>query len=415
MGSTDHMDKLAIDGGIAVRNTDDKPWPNWPNNQEGDWERDIEPALRDVYLSRSEGLPATQSEAFGSSFAAYCDGRYGIIMPHGTDAISAGILGALDLDGIGDGGEIIIPNYTFIATASAPLSVRCSLSLVDVDPVSFTILPEAIEAAINENTTGILPVHMGGHPADMDAIMAIAAKHSLKVIEDAAQAHGAEVNGKKVGSLGHVGAFSFQSSKNLTSGEGGCLVTNDVDIRDRAYAFKDVGRRPGGERWEYPRLGWNYRTSEYLAAILLKRLPNLEDQTKLRNANAKYLTNALSDIKGITPPGTRPWVTKHGFHLYMCLYDSSAFGGKSRQEFVSALQAEGITSTPGYQRPLTDEGALKTIMDRYPDKVRRNDCPNIEKTCASSFWFFQSMLLGTQDDLDDIVAAVKKIQVAFGG
>jgi len=415
MSPSEDQDKLALDGGTPVRNIKEAPWPNWPDNQEEDWERDIEPALRDVYLSRSEGLPATQGEAFGASFAAYCDGRYGIIMPHGTDAISAGIAGALDLDGIGEGGELIIPNYTFVATASAAFSVNCSLALVDADPVSFTISPEAIEAAITDKTVGILPVHLGGHPADMDAINAIASKHGLVVVEDCAQAHGAEVNGKKVGSLGHVGAFSFQSSKNLTSGEGGCIVTNDVDIRDRAHAFKDVGRRPGGERWEYPRLGWNYRTSEYLATILLKRLPHLEDQTKLRNANAEYLTKALSDIEGVTPPGWRPWVTKHGYHLYMCLYDPEAFGGKSRDAFISALVAEGISCTPGYKRPLTDEGGLKTIMDRYPEKVQRHACPNIEHVCAHSFWFYQSQLLATQSDLDDIVMAIKKVQKAFRG
>ena len=415
MSASTDMDKLAVDGGTPVRDVKQNPWPNWPDNREDDWEKEIEPALRDVYLSRSEGLPATQGEAFSSSFAAYCDGRYGIIMPHGTDAISAAISGALDLDGIGEGGEMIIPNYTFIATASAPLSVRCSLALVDVDPVSFTIQPEAIEAAITDRTAGILPVHLGGHPADMDSINAIAKKHGLVVVEDCAQAHGAEVNGKKVGALGDVGAFSFQSSKNLTSGEGGCIVTNNVDIRDRAHAFKDVGRRPGGERWEYPRLGWNYRTSEYLAAILLKRLPTLEDQTKLRNANAAYLTDALNEIEGVTPPGWRPWVTKHGYHLYMCLYDPAAFGGKSRDEFIAALRAEGVNCTPGYQRPLTDEGALKTVMDRYPDKVKRHPCPNIEHACAHSFWFTQSMLLGSQEDLDDIVTAIHKIKSAFGG
>ncbi|MCH2664247.1 DegT/DnrJ/EryC1/StrS family aminotransferase [bacterium] len=413
MSSTTNIDKLAIEGGNPVRNTEKNPWPEWPNNQEADWERELEPALRDVYLSRSEGLPATQGEAFGASFAAYCDGRYGIIMPHGTDAISAAIAGALDLDGIGEGGEVIIPNYTFIATASAALSVRCSLSLVDIDPVSFTILPEAIEAAITERTVGILPVHLGGHPADMDSINEIAKRHDLVVVEDCAQAHGAEVNGKKVGSLGDVGAFSFQSSKNLTSGEGGCIVTNDIDIRDRAYAFKDVGRRPGGERWEYPRLGWNYRTSEYLAAILLMRLPTLEDQTKQRNDNAAYLSNALETIDGITPPGWRPWVTQHGYHLYMSLYDPEAFGGRTRDEFLAALRAEGISCTPGYQRPLTDEGALKTILDRYPDKVRRNDCPNIEHVCAHSFWFYQSMLLGSREDIDDIIQAIHKVQAAF--
>ena len=182
-----------------------------------------------------------------------------------------------------------------------------------------------------------------------------------------------------MGSLGHVGAFSFQSSKNLTSGEGGCLLTNDRDIRDRAWAFRDVGRRPGGERWEYPRLGWNYRTSEYLAGILLKRLPNVETQTDLRNKNAAYLSKGLDEIGGLEPPRWHSWVTQHGYHLYMMRYNSEAFGGKTRDEFIAALQAEGIPCTPGYQRPLTDEGGLKTVMDRHSPP----DSPSALPQCRS--------------------------------
>ena len=406
-------DRLAINGGIPVRNLQKNPWPSWPQNSEQDWETEIEPALREVYLNKNEGLPATRGESFGQAFAAYCDARYGIIMPHGTDAISAALAGALDLDGLGDGGEIIIPNYTFIATASAPLSVRCSLVLVDIDPESFTILPEAVEAAITVRTVGILPVHIGGHPADMEALSAIAKQHNLIIVEDCAQAHGAEHQGHKVGTLGDVGAYSFQSSKNLTSGEGGCIITNKPEIRDLAHAFKDVGRRPGGDRWEYPRHGWSYRTSEYLAAILLERLTHLESQTDMRNKNANYLSAELEKIVGLTTPRWRPWVTQHGYHLYMMLYDPEAFGGHDRDAFVKALQAEGISSTPGYQRPLTDEGALKTISDQYPNLVRRMPCPNVEYTCNHSVWFYQSMLLGSRSDMDDIIEAVKKIKNAF--
>ena len=413
MATLPASEKLAMEGGTPVRDLEKAPWSSWPQNTEAAWEKEIEPALRAVYLQKEEGLPATQGEAFGQAFAAYGDTRYGIIMPHGTDAIAAAVAGALDLDGLGEGGEVIIPNYTFIATASAPLSVRCSLALVDIDPVSFTMHPEAVEAAVTDRTVAILPVHIGGHPADMDALNAIAERHGLAVIEDCAQAHGAEHNGHKVGSLGHVGAFSFQSSKNLTSGEGGCILTNDKDIRDRAYAFKDVGRRPGGERWEYPRLGWNYRTSEYLAAILLSRLTHLEDQTDLRNENAAYLSGGLEKIGGITPPRWRAWVTQHGYHLYTMLYHPEEFGGRSRDEFVRALQAEGITCSAGYKRPLTDEGALKTVLETYPHLVRRLPCPNVEFTCDHSVWFYQSMLLGTKGDMDDIVEAVAKIKRAF--
>ena len=413
MTTTAASDKLALAGGVPVRDLKQNPWPDWPPNTAEDWETEIEPLLREVYLQKVEGLPASRSEAFGQAFAAYCGAQYGVMMPHGTDAIAAAVAGALDLDGLSEGGEIIIPNYTFIATASAPLSVRCSLALVDIDPVSFTIDPQAVEAAITDQTVAILPVHLGGHPTDMEALNQIAQKHNLAVIEDCAQAHGAEHQRRKVGPLGDVGAFSFQSSKNLTSGEGGCLVTNDKDLRDRAFAFKDVGRRPGGERWEYPRLGWNYRTSEYLAALLLNRLTKLEYETTRRNQNAAYLSESLDGVGGISPPRWRPWVTQHGYHLYMMLYDPAEFGGHSRDEFIEALQAEGIPCSPGYKRPLTDEGALKTVAERYPHLVHRHPCPNVEFACDHSVWLYQSMLLGPERDMDNITEAVAKIKRAF--
>jgi dTDP-4-amino-4,6-dideoxygalactose transaminase len=405
--------QLATDGGTSVRDTKQKPWPDWPASTEKEWDEEIGPMLKEVYLNKSEGLPAPMGARFGQAFAAYCDAAFGMMMPSGTTAIAAGISAALDLDGMVDGGEIIIPNYTFIATASAPLSIRCSLALVDVDPLSFTMLPEAVEAAITDKTVALLPVHLGGHPADMDALNSIAEKHGLKVIEDCAQAHGAEHKGRKVGSLGHVGAFSFQSSKNLTSGEGGCLITSDKDIRDRAGAFRDVGRRPGGERWEYPRLGWNYRTSEYLAGILLTRLNHVEGQTDLRNRNAAYLSKNIETIDGLTPPQWRPWVTQHGYHLYMMLFDSEAFGGKTRDEFITALKAEGIPCTPGYQRPLTDEGGLKTVADKYPHLIQRPPCPNVEAICKKSVWLHQNLLLAPQEEMDDILEAILKIRTAF--
>ena len=413
MANVISADRLAVNGGTPVRDRVRNPWPSWPANTETEWDREVGPALREVYLERTEGLPSGRSDRFASEFAAYCGAGYGLMMPHGTDAISASIAGALDLDGLREGGEIIIPNYTFIATASAVLSVRCRLALVDIDPVSFTLDPNAVRAALSDRTAGILPVHMGGHPADMDALNAIADQHGLVVVEDAAQAHGAEHRGRKVGPIGDVGAYSFQSSKNLTAGEGGCLVTDRPHIYERACAFRDVGRRPGGERWEYPRHGWNYRTSEYLACILLVRLRRLQRQTEVRSRNAAHLTRELQRVGGLSPPAARPWVTRHGCHLYMTLYDPGQFGGRSRDEFVAALTAEGIDCTPGYQRPLTDEGALKSVSEAYPDRVRRLPCPNVENVCGRSVWFYQSMLLGARKDMDDIAEAVDKIKRAF--
>ncbi len=406
-------DKLAISGGTPVRNTQTHPWSPWPINTTEDWESKVEPLLRDVYLSGNEGLGGTMIPRFCEQYAEYTGTNYAIFMPHGTDSISAALSSALDLDGFSDGGEVIVPNYTFVATASAVLDRRCTVVFVDICPDTFTIDPNAVEAAITPETVAILPVHLGGHPADMIALQEIAERHQLNIIEDCAQAHGAEYQTKKVGSLSDVGAFSFQSSKNLTSGEGGMVTTNDKDIHDRVCAFMNVGRAPGGARWEYPRLGWNYRPSEYLAAILSVRLEMLEDQTDLRNHNANYLSNALENISSIIPPKLAPWVTKHGYHLYCMKYDPDGFSGKTRQEFVNALSAEGIPCSIGYRSPLSQEPGMAHIGEKYPHLIRALPCPNTELVCNQSVWLFQNLLLGSESDMDHVVEAITKIHRAW--
>ena len=406
-------EKLAIDGGTPVRDTKEKPWTAWPLHNEEEWEKVIGPALREVYLSGTEGMPGAKGIKFADEFAKYCGAEYGLMLPHGTDAIMAALAGALDLDGLEDAGDVILPNYTFIASASAPLYLRLTVTLVDIDRETFTIDPAAASDAITDRTVAILPVHMAGHPADMEAINGIAKKHGLAVIEDCAQAHGAEHKGKKVGSLGDVGAYSFQSSKNLTAGEGGCVVTSSKDIRDRAHSFNDMGRQSGGERWEYPRLGWNFRSSEYLASLLCCRLQVLDEQIARRNENAAYLAEGLSQVEGITPPGLASHATQHGYHLYCMLYEPDEFGGKPRSDFVAAMQGEGISCSGGYTRPLTDEGALKGVSQRFPERVRRLPCPNVEYVCDHSIWLYQQMLLGTQEDMADVVEAAAKVKKAF--
>ena len=403
--------QLAIDGGTPVRDTKQKRWPGWPAVSVQEWESEIEPRMREVYLSATEGISGGKALELGEKYAAYSGTKYATFMPHGTDSISAALSGVLDLDGFGDSGEVIIPNYTFVATASAALDRRCTIAFVDIDPDTFTVDPAAVEAAIDpKRTRAIVPVHLGGHPANMEALRRIADKHGLKIVEDCAQSHGAEVNGRKVGSLGDAGAFSFQSSKNLTSGEGGMVTTNDKDTHDRVHAFMNVGRAPGGARWEYPRLGWNYRPSEYLAALLIPRLAKLEAQTDHRNANAAYLATELKQIEGITPPKLGPWVTKHGYHLYGMKYNPEGFGGKPRSDFLRALSAEGVPCSSGYGAPLSREAGMAHLAQKYPELIRELPCPVVERVCQESVWLFQNLLLGSQQDMDDVVEAVAKIQ-----
>ena len=404
---------LAVSGGTPVRNTETDPWPEWPLHTTEEWESKIEPLLKEVYFSGHEGSGGAMIKRFSEQYAQYTGTTYALFMPHGTDSISAAVAGALDLDGFSAGGEVIVPNYTFVATASAVLERRCTVVFVDISPETFTLNPEAVAAAIGPETRAILPVHLGGHPADMGALREIAQRHELAIIEDCAQAHGAEYQTKKVGALGDVGAFSFQASKNLTSGEGGMVTTNDKDIHDRVSAFMNVGRAPDGARWEYPRLGWNYRPSEYLAAILLVRLELLAAQTDTRNRNATYLSNALETIEGITPPQLAPWVTKHGYHLYCLKYNPEGFGGKSRQAFVDALSAEGVPCSIGYRSPLSGEPGMAHVTQKYPHLIRSLPCPNAASVCEQSVWLFQNLLLGSETDMDQIVEAITKIHGAW--
>jgi dTDP-4-amino-4,6-dideoxygalactose transaminase len=407
-------DQLAMTGGVPVRNLKRKPWPKWPQPSDEEWSGHIEPALRSVYMSGIEGLPNPVSQEFNRRFAAYCGTQYARLLPHGTDAICAALAATLDLDGWGEAGEVIVPNYTFIATASAAIERRCTLAFVDIDPVTLTMDPKALEAAIVPGRTrAIMPVHLAGHPANMAAIKAIAAKDNLVVIEDCAQAHGAICDGKMVGSIGHAGAFSFQSTKNLTSGEGGAVTTDDAGADARVVAFMDVGRDPAAGRWEYPRLGWNYRPSEYLAALLTVRLEDLETQTQHREHMARFLSQRLAQVPGVTPPWHAPWCTRHAYHLYSILLDLDQFGHRSRDEVVEALCNEGIPCLAGYTAPLAETPALKKLRDRYPETMRVLPCPNAEHVCGRSIWLTQQMLLAGEEDMLDIADAVAKVQQAM--
>lgn len=407
---------LALNGGAPLRDIRSRPWPVWPVVSPELWDRAVGPALREVFLSATEGLPGPVAKRFGTEFAAYCGTRHGVMLPHGTDALSAALAAVLDLDGWREGGEVIIPNYTFIATASAVIDRRCRPVFIDIDPVTLTMCPQALaKAVIPGRTQAVIVVHLAGHPADMAAIRAITDPLGIPVIEDCAQAHGAEVAGKKVGGLGAIGAFSFQSTKNLTSGEGGCVTTDDETLKNRVISFLDVGRDPEGKRWDYPRLGWNYRPSEYLAALLSVRLRSLAGECRRRDESAKILCELLEDIPGVAPPRVAPWVTLHGWHLFAMRLDRSKFGNRPREEIVAAMMAEGIPVTAGYECALSDQPALETLRRRYPDMMTVHPCPNTESVCRDSLWTYQNMLLGEPRDMEDIAAAITKVQQAFNG
>jgi dTDP-4-amino-4,6-dideoxygalactose transaminase len=390
--------KLAIKGGNPVRT---KPFTRWPVFDERE-ERALLEVLRSGHWGRITGK---KNEEFEEKFSKFVGANYGVTCVNGTAALEI----ALRAMNIGKGDEVIVPAYTFIATASACILVGADPVFVDIDPNTYNIDPKQIEQAITTKTKAIIAVHIGGCPANMDEIMRIARKYNLLVIEDAAQAHGAEWRGKKVGSIGDMASFSFQASKNINAGEGGIVTTNNKKFADMAWSLMNVGRVKEGGWYDHPILSWNYRMTEFQAAILLVQMERIEEQMKKREENATYLADGLKKIGGVEPLVPDAGVTRHAYHLFIFRYNRDEFKGVKRETFLKALNAEGIPASPGYV-PLYK---FPAILD-WPYKQRDYRdvyLPVTEKACfEEGIWLSQNILLGPKEDMDDILTAISKIK-----
>ncbi len=321
---------------------------------------------------------------------------------------------------------MIVPPYTFIATVNVVLRQHALPVFVDTDINTFQIDAKKTEAAITPRTKAMIPVHLGGAACDVDTILDISRKHGIPVIEDACQSHLAEWRGRKVGTYGRTGCFSFQASKNLNSGEGGAILTDDEEVYDRAYTFHNNGgglKRTSGN-FAYAGSGANFRMVEFEAALLLAQTTRLEEQSKRRTANALYLTSLLKEIPGIVPAQMYDGCTRNAYHLYMFRYHEAEFGGLPRATFLKALKAGGVPASGGYP-PLNREPFLKAALDSrgyktlFPEDVlrnweERNQCPANDRLCQEAVWFTQNMLLGSRSDMDQIAEAIRKIKAHAG-
>lgn len=411
-GSARLSGPLAIDGGTPVRNVRYRPWPSSPNNTIEQWRSSVSDEFRKVFLGGQEGLPQTKQKEFAADWAKRCGCTYGLLLPHGTDALRLGLAAAFDHDGLDYGGEVIVPNLSFIASATAALDRRFGVAFVDVDAGTLNIDPARIEEAIVPGKTrAIMPVHQFGQPADMTRINAIAAKHGLIVIEDAAQAHGAVWESGPVGSLGRAAAFSFQSAKNLASGEGGILTTNDEQLFDRAYSLHNTGRVRGHEgRWEHHSLGWNCRTTEYTAVLLLDRVARFEDQQATRSKNFELLRRLLSDSDCLEPLAVHPGVRKHGMYMFVVRYRPDACGGMPVERFIETVGAEGAPFVQCYVSTLSNQVAMQKLARTRPDYVRVMPTPVADRVVSEILYLSANVFLGTAEDMEDIAAAVRKVE-----
>ena len=351
-------------------------------------------------------------EQFEKEFASFCGSRFALSCVNGSVALRL----ALIASGVKPGDEVIVPPYTFIATAAIVIEANCVPVFVDIQPDTYNLDPSKIETAITSRTKAIIPVHFAGQACDMDSIMMIAKRHNLIVIEDAAHAHGGEYKGKKLGSIGLAGAFSFQSSKNLTAGEGGIVITDDEKLFDRMNSLRNVGRVRGGQWYEHHYLGCNYRITQFQAALLSTQLKRLESQTRTREENGKFLTTQLEQIEGIRPLTRGHGETLHTYHLYILRYDKTKFNGLAKPEFARMLAAEGVPAFMGYPEPLYRQPVFQQknfMCYAIPDYVdyTRVKCPVTEHACyEEGVWILQHAMLGTRDDMADFARAIIKIQ-----
>ena len=404
--------RLALLGGTPVRS---QPWPQWPARG-AEEEEALITALRDGDWGGFP-LPNERSATFADAFAERHDCEHALCVANGTVSLEA----ALQAMGVEPGAEVIVPAYTFEATASAALFAGCAPVFADIDPDTWCIDVESASALITERTQAIVPVHLAMTIADLDAIGKLAARHGLAVLEDCAHAHGARWRGRGVGSWGDAGSFSFQSSKLMTAGEGGIVTTSDHLVLDRLHALVNCGRQRPGAAEAAPVIGHNYRMSDLQAAILAVQLDRLDHQHEVRARNASRLRAAIENIDGLSNLRIDDRVTTQAIYQFVFRFDSEAFAGLDRDVFVAALAAECVPADGRFYESLPVSELLRPDPARYPawsEALTRRpaaDCPNAERTAyRESVWLPHQLLLGTESDVDDIVETVLKVRRSAG-
>ncbi len=403
--------KLAILGGNPI--VKNKVWPAWPYVDEKVIEKIIAVTKSGKWCridNFKEGTVAT----FEREFARLIGVKTCVATGSGTQALNS-VVEAL---GIGPGDEVITSPYTDMGTIASILVSRALPVMADVDKESFQIDPTDVERKITNNTKAIMPVHMMGQACDMKSIMQIAKKNNLKVIEDACQAHLAVYKGKTLGTIGDAGCFSFQSSKTISCGEGGGIISNDDKLIDDCYTVQNHGTNRQGRSVT---IGSKYRMNELEGAILLGQLAGAKERFETRNKNAVYLTSKLKDFPGLRPQKLYEGTESGSFYLYTMTYDKKYFNDAPRDKFLKAIAAEGISLSPYipnglHREPWTDHiislNSYKKMYssDRLKQFKEDLNLPNCDQVCENMIMFWASgPLLATQSDMDDVINAIMKV------
>jgi dTDP-4-amino-4,6-dideoxygalactose transaminase len=406
------MSKLAILGGTPVR---PQGFASWPQHDD----REVD-AVAEVVRSGVWGghpAPAPVAARFLERFAEYQGAKYGALLVNGTVTLEV----ALKALGIGWGDEVIVPAETFEATYYACIAAGALPVIVDVTESTLTIDPDQVEAAITPRTKAIIPVHLGHQVADMDRIMEIARTHGLAVVEDSAHAHGQRWKETGAGCIGDFGSFSHQSSKSLTAGEGGTLLTQDQHLAELATSISDCGRPKDADEKEFT-FGANYRLGELHAALLLTQLERFEEQRVERERAARYFQDHLGEIPGVRAMPADPRVTRWSFYQYVFAIDPEAFSGAGNELVCRALDAEGVPADTGFQSA-RDAELFQTSLSRLPVAVEyadRLDQARMRFEVADRIsrreqvFVEHTMFLSGTEAIDDALEALAKIQAESG-
>ena len=411
-GSTGNSGKLAILGGTPVRM---KTWPKWPAMIAD------EKLIESVVKTTKSGIwsriqsPTGTVATFEKEYASLMGTQLCIGTGSGTQALATSVE-AMDF---GPGDEIITSPYSDFGTVSAILTSRALPVLVDLDRDSFQLDPDGIEKKINKNTKAIIPVHIMGMPCNMERIMAIAKKHNLKVIEDACQANFAKYQGKQLGTIGDLGCFSFQASKQISCGEGGAIIGNDAELMDRCFTVQNHGTNRKGSNVT---IGPKYRMNEFEGAVLMGQIAGARERFERRNVNAAYLDAKLNGFPGLVPQKKYPGTESSGYYKYAMSYRKEHFNNADRSKFLKALSAEGINLSPYIARGFHGEPWVDEIiglreyqamysssrLKRYREEMKMPVC---DLVCNEEMVVLEGVasLLGTTRDMDDVVNAIMKV------
>lgn len=405
------MSELAILGGPRTRQ---EPYPHWPV-----WDqRDLD-AVTEVIKSGQWGgypYPGPKTAELAQKFSSLQGGGYAVPMANGTVTMEV----ALRAADIGWGDEVIIPAYTFQATAAAPLAAGAIPVIVDIDPANYCIDPNLVEKAITPRTKALICVHLGHQMADMDTLMDIASRHHLVVIEDCAHTHGARWRGHGAGTIGDFGSFSLQSSKILTSGEGGILLCRTPELAARAASLIDCGRPHalgGGPEGGIDYLmGANYRLSELQAALAVVGIARFPEQARQREEMAAYMDEALSEVPGVRLLKRDFRHTTRSFYRYIFAADPQVFQVE-HDILCAALEAEGVDCWMGYEAMhhyslFQPQKSRLAVPNAFPEffQFEKMSFPAAEQACEhEAVWLDEAIFRSGRKGADDVVAALKKI------